>query len=427
MITVKAEKYRDAREDAIYEGVRRKYRDITGLSMVEDCSRSGISDFCEGSMRRFSEDNGKTWTEWEIIKEEDSSYDNMGEHDRNFPFHPDEHWNPVHKHWVGPGMERIFKGGHEKALRQIWTEGGPSPLSDHVYFRIRHPDGKSFYQMVKYEDGTEFNRDDPLNPEYFYKNNSYEGNNLIFDDNGDFFQPVIVSTVKCCEMLGIDPEDVCPSHVGGSLIVVHGVWNGEKYDLHYSRPAVISDLFSSRGVMEPSIAKLKSGRLLVVFRVSNYQNAAWGTRIENGTPSFKWYTYSDDGGKTFVNPMPWHYDDGEVIYSSSSIGHLVRSEKNGKLYWIGNITGHEIRGNDPRWPLQIVEVDETYGTAKKETCTLIDTRREGEGVNLELSNFAIHQNRETGDIELFLTKRKQFPEGPWQKSEVWHYAISLPD
>ena len=119
MITVKAEKYRDAREDAIYEGVSRRYRDLTGLAMVENCSRSGISDFCEGHIRRYSEDNGKTWTEWEAVPTEDTSYDNMGEHDRNFPFHPTEHWNPVHKHWVGPGMERIFKGGHEKALSQI--------------------------------------------------------------------------------------------------------------------------------------------------------------------------------------------------------------------------------------------------------------------------------------------------------------------
>ena len=51
-----------------------------------------------------------------------------------------------------------------------------------------------------------------------------------------------------------------------------------------------------------------------------------------------------------------------------------------ELYWIGNITGHVTNEGWPRWPLQIVEVDETYGTAKKESLTVIDTRREGESV-----------------------------------------------
>jgi predicted amidohydrolase len=100
-------------------------------------------------------------------------------------------------------------------------------------------------------------------------------------------------------------------------------------------------------------------------------------------------------------------------------------EKNGKLYWIGNVTDHRVSGNFPRWPLCIARVDETWGTLKKDTLTVIDTVRPEESRQVQLSNFSFWQNRETGKLELFVTKIGQFPDETVWKSEVWHYGIGI--
>ena len=119
------------------------------------------------------------------------------------------------------------------------------------------------------------------------------------------------------------------------------------------------------------------------------------------------------------------------MYSSATYSRIIKDERTGKHYWIGNITDHRVSGNYPRYPLQIVELDETYGTAKKESYTVIDTMRDGEPKWVQLSNFNLLQNRETGRLEVMLTKFGQFqwgensPEGNPFKAEVWRYEIEL--
>jgi PIN domain nuclease of toxin-antitoxin system len=188
--------------------------------------------------------------------------------------------------------------------------------------------------------------------------------------------------------------------------VARGHYNQEteEYDFSFSNPIVLGDLRSSRGIDEPEVVELKSGRLLMVMRGSNVRDKSWGTRIEPGTPSFKWYSYSDDGGKTFTDPEPWHFNDGEVIYSGATIGHFIRLKSDGKLYWVGNIAPHTAYGNWPRYPLYAVRIDETYGLAIKESLTVIDTREEGESERIQLSNFALLEDRETGCLEITLCR-----------------------
>ena len=127
--------------------------------------------------------------------------------------------------------------------------------------------------------------------------------------------------------------------------------------------------------------------------------------------------------------MPWHFDTREVVYSPASIHAFFRSTKNGRLYWIGNIIDPKLlepSGSNPRWPLQICEVNEEYGYLIKDTLTLIDTRREGDTFWLELSNFNLLEDRETLDLELRLTKEGQrtvdFDKYDWY-TEAWKYTI----
>ena len=240
---------------------------------------------------------------------------------------------------------------------------------------------------------------------------------------------------KCFELRGEDNRFLYPTEpdidIYNGVLMVRGKWNGTAYEFTPSRPIIISDLQSGRGMDEPTIALLSSGRIVVVTRGSNIvPNRHDGNRLDPGAPGFKWYAFSDDGGKTFTDFLPWHFDCGEVIYSSATISLFFRGERTGKLYWIGNIVppeaAHTIQGNYPRFPLTIVEIDETCGTAKKDTLTVIDTKRGNESEFVQLSNFCAYQDRETGYLHVILTKFGQhYPAESVWKSEVWEYEIEL--
>ena len=427
-ISVKGEILSPMQDENRYLTICDKYTDHTGLRRKRHELTYSDDDFNEKDRICYSNDNGRTWGPWEDVYH--NTYERIGpngEHERTCHEFTADIYNPVHHHYISIGMERIFAYGHKNALANYWS--GKEALSDHCYLCVRKEGTEvSIPHFIKFEEGGEYNPDNPLDENYFYKNLAYFSKPYVMK-TGDIIFPITPTVSACCRLLDRDAKEIFPSapHIMTGLIVVRGKWNGEKYDLTFSRPVIISDLKSSRGIDEPTIAELNSGRILVVFRGSNQQSSGWNSRIEPGTPGHKWYCYSDDGGKTFTEPVPWHFDNGEVIYSSATVSHFLRSAKNGKLYWFGNITGYPINGNSPRYPLQVVEVNETYGTAKRNTLTVIDTRREGESEYVQLSNFALLDDRETGDIECYLTKICTLgmeADRLW-KGAAWKYRIQL--
>jgi hypothetical protein len=98
------------------------------------------------------------------------------------------------------------------------------------------------------------------------------------------------------------------------------------------------------------------------------------------------------------------YDDGAGFYSPSSYHLLVRHSVNGKLYWFGNLSAGPTSGNEPRYPLVIAEVEETIPALKKATVTVIDDRKPDDPRPVSLSNFAVIENRQTHDFELYMTR-----------------------
>jgi hypothetical protein len=398
-----------------------------GLELADIRSVTSESDFSNELYRRVSPDNGKTWGEWEDIYR--SEYVQKGDDEimTGQPVHG--YYNPVHDHFVTLTMQRIFDGGHVQSYKLFWGEAKKS-FHDHCFLYVSK-DGKNWSkgQLVKYEEGADYDEDRWNDPDYLWKNDAYMGTNLQVLANGDILFAIDASLMSCCRILGIDVMDIFPScpQIMRGLIICRGVWNKEKnlYDLSFSKPVVISDLKSSRSVNEPIVYQLDSGRIVAIFRGSNIQSKNWNTRIEKGTPAHKWYTYSDDGGKTFTDPVPWHYNNGEVFYSPATISNFFRSSKNNKLYWIGNITGPEAYGNAPRYPLVIVEVDQVQGLLLKDTFTIIDDRDpEKDAESLQLSNFSILENRETLDLEVCLTRLGSYKGDLW-RSDAYKYIISF--
>jgi hypothetical protein len=141
---------------------------------------------------------------------------------------------------------------------------------------------------------------------------------------------------------------------------------------------------------------MPDGRLLCVMRGSNYSATK---DPEYKIPSYKWYSVSNDGGHHWTRPQPWTYDDGKPFFSPSSMSQLLE-HSSGRYFWVGNISPSNCRGNDPRYPLVIGEVDRQTLKLIKNTILVIDTKRPDdpkEG-DFQLSHWWGLEDRATKDI-----------------------------
>jgi len=424
-IAVRKELYAQAPDERTSDRRRQQYVNGAGLRRVEHRSLQRESDWSNDSFERYSDDNGRTWGEWRNVRSR--SCETRGE-DEMVTDYGIEAFNARHGHFVSAGYRRIFFEGHTKAYARWWGSGEAS-FVDHCLLTVRKDGGDDrAVAPVKYEDGADYDPARWRDPAYLDHN---RGIASLVDvdalDNGEILFPMEADLGACCRIRGLDVAEVFPFRPGNTngMIVVRGAFNLARghYDLTFSRPIVISDFKSSWGAHEPTAIMLPSGRILAVFRGANDRMKNWRSRIEPGTPSHKWFCYSDDGGKTFTEPAPWHFDNREVFYSPASQSALLRSARYGRIYWIGNIAGPEAYGLYPRYPLVIAEVNER-GLLIKETLTTIDTRGEGDGPRVQLSNFAILQDRETGAIELYLNKFEQRERHYWQ-ADCWRYFIDV--
>jgi hypothetical protein len=169
---------------------------------------------------------------------------------------------------------------------------------------------------------------------------------------------------------------------------------------------------SSRGLLEAEVAELKDHRVLVCWRGSDTPQTA----------GHKWFSISTDGGRTLSPVRELKYDDGSAFYSPSSIHRMIRSSATRKLYWIGNISAVPPKGDSPRYPLVIAEVDETKPALKRGTVTVIQDRQPGESEQVQLSNFALLENRATRELELYMTNFGYDPKEMYT-GDVYKYVL----
>lgn len=183
-----------------------------------------------------------------------------------------------------------------------------------------------------------------------------------------------------------------------------------------SERVAIEKTRSVRGLGEPTIAPLATGRLLMLCRGSN----VWHPEM----PARRWMTTSPDGGLHWEKIEPFGYDTGELFYSPATGSRLIRSSRNGKLYWIGNISPHNADGNSPRYPLCIGEVDEEKQALRKDTVETIDTRQPEDTPKVQLSNFHVYEDRVTGEFVLIMSRIFECSETSLA-SPAYEYRVSL--
>ena len=141
-------------------------------------------------------------------------------------------------------------------------------------------------------------------------------------------------------------------------------------------------------------------------------------------PGRKWISISTDGGSNWSPVTDLRYDTGEQFYAPGSFARFVRRHTTGKLYWIGNICRQPPKGGIPRYPLYIAEVNEQIPALKQSTLTVIDDRGPGDTAAVQFSNFSLLENRETQNLEIFLSRLGEKPDHKFS-ANAYRYVLTF--
>ena len=197
------------------------------------------------------------------------------------------------------------------------------------------------------------------------------------------------------------------------VFVAIGTW-AEKARLRWraSERVQVDPARSTRGLIEPTLAQFADGRILMVMRGSNAGNAE--------LPSRRWFAVSADEGERWTEPKPWTYDDGQTFFSPSSMSTLVK-HSSGRVFWVGNVSDANCRGNSPRWPVIMGEVDPQSLTLLRRSVLTVDTKHpedESRG-RLDLCHFRVLEDRQTREFVLtYPRSHNGYKEREWASVRI---------
>ena len=421
IVTVKKELYKKHAKPGDAAVVRVQYVGPE-LQRRELHSIEATDDVLDVLQARWSTDNGRTWSEFVPVQPStrvDYNGVKVGEGEGiNLVFDPQagvlvQMWGRqivIHHHGVYPG---------EDVRQKNWYAHGQACWHNFAYSRYSRDFGRTWSEPQKliYEDGDQFDPEEPRKPTFINHNEGGCGNNILLRSDG-----TLVTCLSVANAPG-DPKNNDRAWKMGSILFT-GKWNVTRQDYDWTPGArvEISPEHSARGLLEPEVAEFNDGRLLVVWRGSTH---GWDGTVAK-LPGRKFFSVSTDGGKTLDPPKVWTYADGTDFYSPSSYHRMIRHSLTGKLYWLGNIVATPPHGNDPRYPLVIAEVDEAQAAIKKSTVTAIDDRLPTQGQGIQFSNFSLLEDHQTHAVELYLTTygQEQDPKDEYT-ADNYKYTLQL--
>lgn len=369
------------------------------------------SDTAETSYIQFSEDGGMTWSEpVEIITGTKTEEGTVRYYFRNSIIFKDRLIS-MKIRGVLPTDDPLEGLKHWSTWYLVSKDGGKTNTVEE--------------QVILDQDG--FDEKHPVDGVWAGKNSLMMGDSTELPiitryqsneaDNDHILLPVQITPIG---------PDGCYYNPGGGYTyhysaVIHGEFTeDDRIRWFYMTEPVQNDpAMSTRGAIEPTIIELKDGQVLMVMRGSNGGEKDPDCEI----PSYRWYAVSYDGARTFSEPKPWSYTDGEVFFSPSSCSQLME-HSNGKYYWIGNINKENSRANMPRNPLYIVEVDQESLLLKKETACIIANVEEGQAPDTTFSNFYAREEKDTGDVLLYMTAFHADPDNIFG-ADAYEYRIRM--
>lgn len=330
------------------------------------------SDTIDIAYLRRSRDHGTTWSAPEEMRTGERTADGM------LRRHP-------HAGYIDPAGRYI----------EFWTQGvlpTDDPLEGMRRWQIFYRTGGVTRQII--HAGKEFDAGHSL-PGVFTGKNCVMLGDMPFAPlsmpDGRLLVPVQMSP------LGDDGKLYNPTgaYTYTEVAVLQGRWHGGEL-IWEMGPVIKGDpARATRGMDEPTLQILKDGRLLMVLRGSNDRRPE--------LPSYRWAAFSSDGGRHWTEPQPWTYEDGSSFFSPSACSQLLR-HSSGRLFWLGNITPENPRGNRPRYPFVIGEVDRQTGLLQRASVQTVDTLQAGEDPVLSLSNFHAREDRRSGEVVVHMTR-----------------------
>ena len=357
------------------------YTRKSGGEMLSVEQRWSRSDTIDVAYTRKSKDHGKTWSEPTKVITGEKRTGGMWR----------KHLRPG---WVDPRTGRYI---------DFWVEGvlpSDDPLEGMRQWNIFYSvNGRPARQIM--QKGSEFSKEHPLPGVYHGKNSVMLGDSPcqpVAAPDGSILLPASVAP------LGPDGKLANPlgAYTFHDAAILHGKWKGNQLEWE-SGPRIEADpQRATRGMDEPTLARLANGKWICVMRGSNDKKPT--------LPSYRWISISNDGGWNWTKPAPWTYHNGEAFFSPSACSQLI-AHPNGRLYWAGNIAPENPRGNRPRYPFVIGEVDRDSALLIKSSLRVVDDRQAGEDPILSLSNFYARVDRQSGGIAIHMTRLFAFNDG----------------
>jgi len=354
-------------------------RDVPHLMSVHmEESRSDIADV---AYLRHSDDNGRSWSEpveWPCDFEATSGTGRR---------HP-------HGPYLDPATGRCLR---------VWTHGvlpSDDPLEGMrqwtIHYSVSEDGGvtESAGRQIIHQ-GAEYDETHHLPGVTVGKNGAMMGDlgqRPLTREDGVIVVPIQVTPT------GPDGEYFNPGRgfTYTDCMVLFGRWQADGSLAWTASERIVADPErTTRGVIEPTMAHLADGSLLMVMRGSNDGNP--------DLPGYRWQSRSSDGGETWTVPEPWACTDGEPFFSPSACSQLI-PYSDGRLLWMGNVCRENPRGNSPRYPMVLCEVERETGLVVRDSITVIDDRAPDESPHLTLSNFYVREDRETGELLLYMAR-----------------------
>jgi hypothetical protein len=397
---------------------RRRYLDAKGR-IEEERSDEYMDDFHMNWRRRLSEDHGHTWSQW-LRMPDPKMKDGYTMERFNFATLQDR----VSGLTLQAVFVRLMKGRGDEAIAAFWQR--QKTLFDHMFWEASADGGRNWspMQALRYQEGPPFNPENWAEPGFLDSNNMYGGYNLVQTREGTIVYPGTIPTKH-------PNPDGTVEDVSGVICFI-GRWNAAQHTYDWTTSSILSvpHRVSGMGLVEPAIAELENGSLLLSMRGQNDCAGPdpWRGQVES--PGRTWISVSKEGGQTWGPVTDLRYDTGEPFYSPAALSKFVRSSRTGKLYWFGNITSQPPKGCHPRYPLVMAEVEESIPALKKDSLVVVADRDPSKHAEeVQFSNFCLLENRASGEIELYMAHFGQhglvketgaFDYG----SDTWKYTLT---
>jgi hypothetical protein len=360
------------------------YSRSTGREMIFQYNVQRMSDVSDENYYLWSEDNGRTWSKPVQVY---SKFDASKFKPITLPSgeYSEGRVNPFNGERILFKIDRVKPDNMDSDTPEMfWKQTS-------MQYALSTDDGRShgpYRPIVK--PGKEYNETHPFDGLYLGQNQVYGIHVPFFLDQKTVLVPLEMS------ILGEDGKiyNPCNCYDFDQIVILIGRREGDGYAWDSGPPLRVDPYTqSTRGLSEPTLARLDDESILMVLRGSNDGKP--------DMPSYKWFTISRDRGKTWSPIEPWTFDDGSTFFSPSSICMLI-SHSAGKLFWFGNIIPQNGQGNSPRYPLVVGEVDRKTGNLIRSSLTTIADRTAGQSDRLQLSNFNLYEDRETRQLVLDL-------------------------